>query len=69
MSQWWVVTQIKKVHISALSVSILGLIDGPILSSRFADSGDELWIIANKDGYFLKIIPLGCGYESLCNFT
>ena len=41
----------------ALSVSILGLIEGPILSSRFADSGDELWIIANKDGYFFKDYP------------
>ena len=41
----------------ALSVSILGLIEGPTLSSRFADSGDELWIIANKDGYFFKDYP------------
>ena len=30
----------------ALSVSILGLAEGPILSSRFAESEDELWIIA-----------------------
>ena len=54
---------------SALSVSILGLVDGPILSSRFAESEDELWIIANKDGCFLRLSLLGCGYKGICNFT
>ena len=47
----------QKSPYSALSVSILGLVDGPILSSRFAESEDELWIIANKDGCFFKDYP------------
>ena len=33
------------------------MVDGPILSSRFAESEDELWIIANKDGCFFKDYP------------
>ena len=36
----------QKSPYTALSVSILGMVDGPILSSRFAESEDELWIIA-----------------------
>ncbi len=47
----------QKSPYTALSVSILGLVDGPILSSRFAESEDELWIIANKDGCFFKDYP------------
>ena len=41
----------------ALSVAVLGVADGPILSARAASPGDELWLLVNKAGRFYRHYP------------
>ena len=41
----------------ALSVSVLGVADGPVLSARAACPGDELWMLVNKAGGFYRHYP------------
>ena len=41
----------------ALSVSVLGVADGPILSARAARPGDELWMLVNQAGGFYRHYP------------
>ena len=41
----------------ALSVSVLGVADGPVLSARSARPGDELWMLVNKAGGFYRHYP------------
>ena len=41
----------------ALSVSVLGVAEGPILSARAARPGDELWMLVNKAGGFYRHYP------------
>ena len=43
----------------ALSVSVLGVAEGPVLSAREARPGDELWMLVNKAGSFYLPL-LGC---------
>ena len=41
----------------ALSVSVLGVAEGPVLSAREARPGDELWMLVNKAGSFYRHYP------------
>jgi selenophosphate synthetase-related protein len=41
----------------ALSVAVLGAADGPVLSARNADAGDELWLLINQKGSFYRDYP------------
>ncbi|WP_413440414.1 sll0787 family AIR synthase-like protein [Synechococcus sp. MIT S1220] len=41
----------------ALSVAVLGVTEGPILSARAAEPGDELWWLINHNGSFYKHYP------------
>lgn len=41
----------------ALSVAVLGVTEGPILSARAAKPGDELWLVFNHNGSFYKHYP------------
>ena len=41
----------------ALSVSVLGVAEGPVLSARAARPGDELWMLVNKAGSFYRHYP------------
>ena len=41
----------------ALSVAVLGVAEGPILSARTARPGDELWLLINKAGGFYRHYP------------
>ena len=41
----------------ALSVSVLGVAEGPVLSARAARPGDELWMLVNKTGGFYRHYP------------
>ena len=41
----------------ALSVAVLGVADGPVLSARAACPGDELWLLINKAGSFYRHYP------------
>lgn len=41
----------------ALSVAVLGTADGPVLSARAAQPGDELWLLVNQDGAFYRHYP------------
>jgi len=42
---------------SALSVSVLGIADGPVLSARAAQSGDALVLLIDGDGSFYRHYP------------
>ena len=44
----------------ALSVAVLGVADGPVLSARAARPGDELWMLVNKAGSRSFIIRSYC---------
>ena len=41
----------------ALSVSVMGVAEGPVLSARAARPGDELWMLVNKAGSFYRHYP------------
>lgn len=41
----------------ALSVAVLGVTEGPLLSARAAEPGDELWWLINHNGVFYKHYP------------
>ena len=41
----------------ALSVAVLGVADGPVLSARMASPGDELWLLVNRSGSFYRHYP------------
>ena len=42
---------------TALSVAVLGVAEGPVLSARAAAPGDELWMLVNKNGAFYRHYP------------
>jgi uncharacterized protein len=42
---------------SALSVAVLGVLEGPVLSARAAQSGDALVLIIDADGCFYRHYP------------
>ena len=42
---------------TALSVAVLGVAEGPVLSARAAAPGDELWMLVNKSGAFYRHYP------------
>lgn len=42
---------------AALSVSVLGVADGPVLSARAAQPGDELMLLIDADGRFYRHYP------------
>ena len=42
---------------AALSVAVLGVAEGPVLSARAAAPGDELWMLVNKSGAFYRHYP------------
>ncbi|RNC93016.1 MAG: sll0787 family AIR synthase-like protein [Synechococcus sp. YX04-3] len=42
---------------TALSVAVLGVAEGPVLSARAAAPGDELWMLVNKNGAFHRHYP------------
>ena len=42
---------------TALSVAVLGVAAGPVLSARAAAPGDELWMLVNKNGAFYRHYP------------
>ena len=41
----------------ALSVAVLGVAEGPVLSARSASAGDELWLLVNRSGRFYRHYP------------
>ena len=41
----------------ALSVAVLGVAEGPVLSARSARAGDELWMLVNRNGSFYRHFP------------
>lgn len=41
----------------ALSVAVLGTAEGPVLSARAAEAGDQLWLLANQRGAFHRHYP------------
>lgn len=41
----------------ALSVAVLGSADGPVLSARAAEAGDQLWLVVNQEGAFHRHYP------------
>ena len=41
----------------ALSVAVLGVAEGPVLSARSASPGDELWLLVNQSGSFYRHYP------------
>ena len=41
----------------ALSVAVLGVAQGPVLSARSASPGDELWLLVNRSGSFYRHYP------------
>ena len=41
----------------ALSVAVLGVAQGPVLSARLASPGDELWLLVNRSGSFYRHYP------------
>ena len=41
----------------ALSVAVLGVAQGPVLSARLASPGDELWLLVNRSGSFSRHYP------------
>ena len=41
----------------ALSVAVLGVAEGPVLSARSASPGDELWLLVNRSGSFYRHYP------------
>ena len=41
----------------ALSVAVLGVAQGPVLSARLASPGDELWLVVNRSGSFYRHYP------------
>ena len=42
---------------SALSVAVLGVANGPVLSARSARAGDQLWLLVNQRGTFYRHYP------------
>jgi len=42
---------------TALSVAVLGVAEGPVLSARAAAPCDELWMLVNKNGAFYRHYP------------
>ena len=56
----------------ALSVAVLGVAEGPVLSARSARPGDELWMLVNQKGSFYRHYPFWdaateAPSESLCS--
>ncbi len=41
----------------ALSVAVLGVAEGPVLSARMASPGDDLWLLVNRSGSFYRHYP------------
>ena len=41
----------------ALSVAVLGVAEGPVLSARLASPGDEHWLLVNRSGSFYRHYP------------
>ncbi|RPF78644.1 MAG: sll0787 family AIR synthase-like protein [Synechococcus sp. TMED20] len=41
----------------ALSVAVMGVAEGPVLSARAARPGDELWMLVNQNGSFYRHYP------------
>ena len=41
----------------ALSVAVLGVAEGPVLSARAAAAGDQLWLVVNQRGAFHRHYP------------
>ena len=41
----------------ALSVAVVGVAEGPVLSARAAQPGDELWLLVNQSGRFYRHYP------------
>ena len=41
----------------ALSVAVLGVAEGPVLSARSAAAGDQLWLVVNQRGAFHRHYP------------
>ena len=41
----------------ALSVAVLGVAEGPVLSARAGSAGDELWLLVNRSGRFYRHYP------------
>ncbi len=42
---------------SALSVAVVGVANGPVLSARSARAGDQLWLLVNQRGMFYRHYP------------
>ncbi len=42
---------------TALSVAVLGVLDGPVLSARAACAGDQLWLLIHRSGRFHRHYP------------
>jgi len=47
----------QKSPYNALSVAVLGVAEGPVLSARNAVPGDEIWLLVNQAGKFYKNYP------------